>query len=399
MSDAQETFDGSPAGIQRAGRDGTILIDALAGRSSALGFGNASVVQSIQLASQEYLGDPIELGRPSENTDENEEGLLAEAVLAVIDGHQHVAADNFVLCESADAAVETAIRFARSWKPDAFRTIALIGSDHGRTAACRTASGRPELHEGYGPMMAGFAHVPAGDIAALEATIDDQTACVLISPIDLHDAARALSPDYLHAVQKLCDEHQVALVIDETRLCIGGSGAPFYFAALSDIKADAVILSAGLFGGLSGGLFIGSQRLVSGVSQADRTPVADLPMQKAIALATLAEMQNAGLPIAIADATQELAVMLAEQVGGFEFVRDLHASGMTIGIETDISASEIVVAAAKSGLRIESAGDTAVRLQLPLVLPQVDRDALMSRLGSALQHIEHESIDAVENPQ
>lgn len=398
MSDSIDNFDGPPTGLRRTIEDGVTLVDAMAGRASALGLGNPSVVQAIQLVSEDYLGDANRLDSPGESSGETIDEVFAAAVLAYIGGQESVAADRIVLCASADAAVESALRFARSWKTGAFRTVALIGSDHGRTAACRTASGRPELHEAYGPMMAGFAHVPPGDISALKATIDDQTACLLISPIDLHDSARQLQADYLQAARDVCDEHQVALVIDETRLGIGSAGTPFHFSSIADIKADGVILSAGLFGGLPGGLFIGSQRLTSVAIGIDGHANADeLPLQKAVALATLSEMQNQNLPASSADASHELAVLLAERVGGFEFVRDLQACGMTIGIETDINAGEIVAAAAKQGLRVESAGDTAIRLQLPLLMSDEDREALITRLGLALEHVEHESADTVPN--
>jgi acetylornithine/succinyldiaminopimelate/putrescine aminotransferase len=383
MSDPNVKFDGTPSGLRRCGIDGEAMIDATAGRASALGFGNEAIIEAIQSSSQDYLGDANRFG---------ETGIVQEPELV---GALYVTADAVVLCSSADAAVELVIHCVRSCKPEAFRTVAMIGSDHGRTAACRTASGRPELHEGYGPMMAGFSHVPAGDIDALRATVDDQTACVLLSPIDLHDAARQLDGDYLQAVRELCDEREMSLVMDESKLCVGGAGSPFHFASVADIQVDGVILSAGLFAGLAGGLFIAPQRLFR-----DSEPNAvHLPLQAAVATATLQEMEKSDLLDQSRELSQELAVRLAEQVSGFEFVRDLHVAGQTMGIETDISAGEIVAAASKQGLLIEAAGDTAVRMQLPLVVSQEDCDALISRLGSAFQHVEHESIDAIENPQ
>ena len=67
-------------------------------------------------------------------------------------------------------------------------------------------------------MMAGFAHVPVGDLDALHAAIDEQTACILLSPVDLLGAARPIDAGYLEGVRELCDEHEILLVIDETQL-------------------------------------------------------------------------------------------------------------------------------------------------------------------------------------
>jgi 4-aminobutyrate aminotransferase-like enzyme len=66
----------------------------------------------------------------------------------------------------------------------------------------------------------------------------------------------------------------------------------------------------------------------------------------------------------------------------------LHDFGTTIGIEMDIESAELVAAAANCGLRLESAGEAAVRLQLPLVLSEEDRDRMLDRLRQSLEAIE-----------
>ena len=262
INEQQPASGDPPFGLRRADpQDGRQIIDASAGRVSVFGFGHEPIVEAIKMAGDQYLGDAASLSAGNEDADDG----FRELVQAVIGESSNVRSDSLIVTESADAAVELAIRFARGWKSEAYRTIALIGSDHGRTAACRTASGRPELHEGFGPMIAGFAHVPPNDIDALKATISEQTACVLLSPIDLNNAAMPLDEDYLTAARELCDQNQAALIFDESRLCFGATGQPFTFASISDIKADGVILAGGLFAGLSGGLFIGSDRLTGGV--------------------------------------------------------------------------------------------------------------------------------------
>ncbi len=234
----------SPSGIRRAAADGMKLIDAMAGRSSVFGFGFDPLTDAIQIAAQGYLGDAAALlDHPTDGDD-----LLLRQFQELFTDSGGVSAESIFVCSSADMAVEAAIALARGWKShSAYRTITLVGSDHGRSGVCRTAGGRPELHEGYGPMMAGFSHVPAGDIDALRATIDEQTACILLSPIDLQNSAQSLDADYLIAVRELCDEFEILLIFDESRLCFASSGKPLAFSSIAEIQADAVILSGGLF--------------------------------------------------------------------------------------------------------------------------------------------------------
>ena len=89
--------------------------------------------------------------------------------------------------------------------------------------------------------------------------------------------------------------------------------------------------------------------------------VSNHPLLAKALLATLDEMEVHGLPEPVDKMAQELAVLIAEQLSGFEFVRDMRVTGMTIGIECDVNAVDVVAAAAANGLRVESAGDTAIR--------------------------------------
>ena len=80
-------------------------------------------------------------------------------------------------------------------------------------------------------------------------------------------------------------------------------------------------------------------------------------------------------------------------LGGFEFVRDLHAAGITIGIETDLDSNGIVRAARRSGIRLARSGSTSVCLQPPLVISDDDQTLLLSRLSHAMESMERESAE------
>jgi acetylornithine/succinyldiaminopimelate/putrescine aminotransferase len=91
---------------------------------------------------------------------------------------------------------------------------------------------------------------------------------------------------------------------------------------------------------------------------------------------------------------RDFAAALAEQLRGFEFLRDVNVLGMTIGIETDFESRVIVRAAHRRGLRIEPAGDTAVLIQPPLVISDQDRQTLLSRLAETMEEIERTTATA-----
>ena len=375
---------GEPFGMRRADRNGNELLDAMAGRNSVFGFGCTPIRESLASGLSGYLGE----GSRFADVEDGGDSALSEKLRQWFDGASCVSVESMALLPSPDLAVDYALQLTRRFRSEkAFRTIALTGSDHGRTGMCRTASGQPQLHEGLGPMMAGFSHLPVGDLDALRAVMDEQIAGVLLSPIDLGSGAVPCEAEYLAGVRAACNERGALLIIDETQLVFGATGNHFSFSSIADIQADIVVTSAGLFAGLPGGLVLASQHASTRVVR----DLQQYPLIAAALMATLDEMKVHGLPDLVHKAAQELAVLIAEQLSGFEFVRDMRVSGMTIGIECDVNAVDVVAAAAANGLRVEAAGDTAINIQPPLLISEEDRQLLLKRLVETMEAIERET--------
>ncbi|WP_372721155.1 aminotransferase class III-fold pyridoxal phosphate-dependent enzyme [Novipirellula sp.] len=376
-------------GIRCQDAAGHAWVDALAGRASAVGLGCKAIGDAIRQTADASFGDASAV---REIVDDAQPELAAalEQVLQSADNSNAISVDSCLLFSDADLAIEAMVTFARTRNAEtSYRTLALAGSDHGRTALCRSASGQPSLHQGFGPMVAGFDHVKPNDLKALESAIDESTAAVLLSPVNLSNAARPLDGTYLSKVRQICDQRDLMLLIDESRLCFGASGSCFSYTSLCDIPVDGIVISAGLFGGLPGGLLIASQRLTGHSIQQS----ANYPMQRNVVLAMLDELSRLGWPHSVNESAQNFAVALAEAIAGFEFIRDIHVTGMTIGIETDLAAMEIVGVAARNGLRIEPAGETSIRLQPPIHFSDADRDALLGRLVETMQAMEQSATE------
>ena len=161
------------------------------------------------------------------------------------------------------------------------------------------------------------------------------------------------------------------------------------FSAIAEVRADVVALAGGLFAGLPGGLVVASQR-VTGDSIGGAS---NCPLQAAVAAETLAAMSAEGLPASASDSMHRFAVALAEQLSGFEFVRDIHHLGMTVGIEFDVESSEVVAAAKRTGLRIEAAGDVGIRIQLPLVISDDDQRMFLDKIAESMELIERDTAE------
>src|SRR5690606_10732661 len=148
-------------------------------------------------------------------------------------------ADTVFFTNSGAEAVECAIKTARRFhycdgNPQRYRVITMEGAFHGRTLATIAAAGKakvqpdnshnqpgsPELY-GDGPPLEGFDLVPFADLDAFAAAITDETAAIMVEPIQGEGGIRALSPDTLRGLRELCDQHGLLLILDEVQCGTG----------------------------------------------------------------------------------------------------------------------------------------------------------------------------------
>ena len=371
-------FSGSPLGIRRGDDDDRDVIDAMAGRNSVFGYGEVKIMESAMQA----VEDLSLLGHDSATES------LATLIQRLSNSPTDSSLTSVVSFAHRDLAVEAAITLARSQDDGKrFRTIAFSGSDHGRTGVCRTASGLPSLRNQYGPMMAGFAHVQTGDLDAIKLNIDDQTGCILISPMQIHTSARPLDAEFLFGVRDLCDQHGLLLAVDESEMVFGSCGTLLATSSIADVSVDLAIVSAGLFAGMPGGLLLSA----SPIGTQDGIEATDNPIATAVAAATIDEMIYRDLLASAAETSHQFAVDVAEAIAGYDFVRDIAQLGASIGIETDIKSNLLVDNASHFGLNLTEAGETAVRMALPLSVGEKDLSELSRRMAQTFAATEMQS--------
>ena len=376
-------YSGAPSGIFRGDRHGRRLIDALAGRASPFGFGLPKLQAALSEALQHYLGDASSFEPLGSDHDSSLPLLLQQALGTSL----RDLTESIFLEESPSAAVERALRLARNWHSDAYRIIAIVDSDHGRTGMARTASGLPALHDSHAPMMAGFRHI-ADDVEQLREAVDETTAAILLSPVSWQQAGRPLDAAFLQAVQNLCDQQNLLFVLDETQVGFASTSQPLVMSAISDVRPDIVVLASGLFGGLSGGLTLASRR-VTGEGQVD---VARYPLAHSAITSILQEIVEGDIRDSVNTHSEAFAVALAQAVSEFDFVRDVNVLGMSIALETDLPSADLVQIAGRHGLRIETAGETAIRLQPPGMLQDSEQQALLDTLAESFTAVQQAAM-------
>jgi acetylornithine/N-succinyldiaminopimelate aminotransferase len=170
---------------------------------TALGHANPEITQTLVEQSQRLV-------HTSNLYYHEPQGRLAQRIV------QHLAPGKVFCCNSGGEANEGLFKLARKFghAEGRFEILTAANSFHGRTLAGISATGQEKVKKGFEPMVAGFRHVPYGDLQALRESLSPSTAAILIEGIQGEGGITPASPEYLLGLRALCDEHKLLLLLD-----------------------------------------------------------------------------------------------------------------------------------------------------------------------------------------
>ncbi len=317
-----------------------------------------------------------------------EQRALAEALV------EATFADTVFFTNSGTEAAELAVKMARKHFHDAgqpHRTgiIAFEGAFHGRSAAGIAAAGGEKLTRGFAPLLAGFTHLPFGDIEAVEAAIGEETAAIMVEPIQGEGGIRPLADEALKALRRLCDEHGCLLILDEVQCGMGRTGRLFAHEH-AGIAPDIMMIAKGIGGGFPLGAVLASARAASGMGPGTHgstyggNPLACAVGARVMEIvsdpAFLGEVsRKAGL------LRQKLEGLVAAHPDIFESVR---GSGLMLGLVCKAPNMAVVEAGYAQRILTVPASDNVVRLLPPLTITDDEIREAVDRLDAAATALE-----------
>jgi acetylornithine/N-succinyldiaminopimelate aminotransferase len=303
---------------------------------------------------------------------------LAEALLDVagLTGQGKV-----VFCNSGAEAVEAALKLTRL--TGRTRLVACTGAFHGRTMGALTLTGQQPKRAPFEPLVPGVTHVPYGDIAALQSTVDSETAAVFLEPV-LGEGGVVAAPDgYLQAAREITSAAGALLVLDEVQTGIGRLGSWFAFQQ-AGITPDVITLAKGLGGGLPLGACIGIGPAADLLKPGQHgTTFGGNPVAAAAGLAVLRTIAVDGLCEHAATMGKDIAAGV-EGIG-HPLVAGVRGSGLLLGIELTAPVSAAVAKAAQaSGYLVNNVQPDILRLAPPLIIEQRQVSDFLEALPAAL---------------
>ncbi|WP_033442854.1 acetylornithine transaminase [Saccharothrix sp. NRRL B-16314] len=352
--------------------DGNRYLDLLTGIAvNALGHAHPAIVAAVT----EQIG---KIGHTS-NLYINEPALkLAERLLDLsgVDGDGRVLFSNSG-AEANEAAFKLSRRTGRT------KVVATDGGFHGRTMGALALTGQPKKRDPFEPLVPGVVHIPFGDVAALEAAIDDDTAAFIVEPIQGENGVVVPPEGYLQAARRITAEHGALLVLDEVQTGVGRLGTWFAFQQVG-IVPDVITLAKGLGGGLPLGacIAIGAAKDLFEPGH-HGTTFGGNPVCCAAALAVLDTIAADGLLEHTAAVGKEIATGV--EALDHPLIAGVRGAGLLIGIMLREPVSAKAAAAAqRAGYLINPIQPDVIRLAPPLVLDEADAHRLVVDLPSFL---------------
>ncbi|WP_431947722.1 acetylornithine transaminase [Micromonospora marina] len=261
--------------------------------------------------------------------------------------------------------------------------VATHGGFHGRTMGALALTGQPAKADPFRPLPGDVTHVPFGDADALAAAVTDDTAMLIIEPIQGENGVVVPPPGYLAAARRITAAHGALLVLDEVQTGVGRTGHWFAHQA-EGVEPDVVTLAKGLGGGLPLGACLAFGRAADLLTPGSHgTTFGGNPVSCAAALAVVSTIAHEGL----LDHVKRVGERLRRGVEalGHPLVREVRGAGLLLGIVLDQPVSGAATAALReAGFLVNPVQPDVVRLAPPLILTGAQADAFLAALPAAL---------------
>lgn len=275
-------------------------------------------------------------------------------------------------CNSGTEANEAAIKLVRlhSIPKRRYKIITFEGSFHGRTLGSTTATAQPKYHEGLGPLVAGFVYAPFGDLEAVANLIDDETAAIMIEPVQGEGGVRIPPEGFLAGLRKLADENGLLLVFDEVQTGCGRTGHWFAYQHFG-VTPDIMTLAKCICGGIAGAAMVAKRELAPSLRPGMHAatyggnPIA---ARAGIATFEMIEKQN------LLEKAQKLSEIFCQRLEQLqqecEIIREVRLLGLMIGVELTTEGAPIVKGCLERKLLINCTHGTVIRLLPAMTLSE-----------------------------
>ena len=298
---------------------------------------------------------------------------------------------------SGAEAVETAIKAARRW---AYRSkkiennkaeiIVADGNFHGRTTTIISFSSDANSKDDFGPHTPGFVSVEYGSSKAIEEAINENTAAVLVEPIQGEGGIIVPPENWLPEVREICTKHGVLMILDEIQSGLGRTGKMFAFQH-ANIQPDGLILGKALGGGfMPVSCFLSSKEVMQWLNPGSHgSTFGGNPLAAAIGKRSLELLEEEHL----IENSRVLGDFFKNVLNNINspVIKEVRGRGLWIGVVIDpnyISGKELSKLLLNEGILCKETHETVIRFAPPLVVTKAEIEWAVEVIKTVITRIE-----------
>lgn len=294
------------------------------------------------------------------------------------------------LASTGAEANEGAVKLARKWgrlhRGGAFKVITTLDGFHGRTLAMTSASGKAGWDALFPPVVPGFVKVPFGDVAAVARAIDDDTAAVMVEPIQGEGGVVVPPAGYLAALRALTRERGILLMLDEVQTGMGRTGELFAFQH-DGVGPDVLTLGKGLGGGVPLAALLASREASCFQAGDQGGTYAGTPLMAAAGLAVLGALTAPGFLAGVRARGRELEAGLRALAARFA-CPEVRGRGLLLAMVLPAPrADEVVKRAREDGLLLNAPRPNLLRFMPALTVTAREISTMLRRLGEVFARV------------
>ena len=287
------------------------------------------------------------------------------------------------LNNSGAEAIEAAIKFARKFTGKK-GMVAMKGSYHGKSFGALSITFNPKYKKAFAPLVEKVSFASYGDIESLKEAIDDDTAFIILEPIQ-GESGIIVAPDgFLQDVRKLCDEKGILLIFDEIQAGLGRTGR-LWACDHWNTAPDILCLAKGIAGGVPMGATLVRPDILSSMSKGEHSSTfGGNPISCAAGVAALKSITEDGL----IENSEKMGKIFREGLEKLKknhtMIREIRGKGLMIGVEMKFEVRDILMGLIREGVLMLYSGRNILRILPPLVITEEDVTKVLHALDIIL---------------
>ena len=295
------------------------------------------------------------------------------------------------LNNSGAESIEAAIKFARKFTGKK-GMIAMNGSYHGKSLGALSLTFNPKYRKSFQPLVDKVSFSPYGDIDKLQNTIDDDTAFIILEPIQGESGIHVPPDGFLQKVRKICDENEILLIFDEIQSGLGRTGR-MWASEHWETSPDILCLAKGIAGGVPMGATLVRPDILSVMNKGEHSSTfGGNPLSCSAGTATIQALTQDGL----IDNAEKMGKKFRDGLNILKskhgIIREIRGKGLMIGIELKFEVKDILLEGIKKGVLLLYSGRNILRLLPPLVITDDDVTKSLDILDELLTNEEDRRI-------